>query len=69
MEEPDLGRWTELFQEKGREWTCQARVTGTNPRRLKSKEFVKRANEATKGGENFILKKELGRQQRTREEF
>lgn len=44
-------------------------MTGTNPRRLKSKEFVKRANEATKGGENFILKKELGRQQRTREEF
>ena len=44
-------------------------MKGKNPRRLESKEFVERANEAAKASENFIWRKELGRQLRTQEEF
>lgn len=38
------------------------------PEGLKT-EFVERANEAAKGSENFIWRKELGRQLRTKESF
>lgn len=49
--------WTE-----GEEVGFPGQGTGTNPRRLESKEFAERANEAIEGGENCILKKGLGTQ-------